>query len=155
MGIEIERKFLVDQIPAGVSQGQVICQGYMINEKDRVVRIRTKGDKGYLTIKGKTIQAQRPEFEYEIPYNDARQLLNMFCEKPFVEKTRFAIEFQGVEWVIDLFSGENSGLILAEIELDHADQVFEKPAWAGAEVTHDPRYFNSSLVRCPYTAWQH
>ncbi len=154
MGIEIERKFLVEQIPAGVSQGEVICQGYMVHEPDRVVRVRTKGEKGYLTVKGKTIQARRLEFEYEIPFSDARQMLELLCEKPFVEKTRYEIEFQGFEWVIDLFSGENSGLILAEIELDHSDQVFGKPPWAGAEVTHDPRYFNSNLVRHPYVSWQ-
>lgn len=153
MGIEIERKFLVDRIPAEVSQGLAICQGYMVNEIDRVVRVRTRGNKGYLTVKGKTIQAQRMEFEYEIPQPDARQMLDLLCEMPLVEKTRFELEFQGFEWVIDLFSGENSGLILAEIELDHVDQVFEKPPWAGDEVTHDPRYFNANLVRYPYTAW--
>ena len=153
MGIEIERKFLLDQIPPGVSHGLVICQGYMLNQKDRVVRIRTKGSKGFLTIKGKTVNTRRSEFEYEIPRADAQQMLDLFCEAPLVEKTRFKIEFRGFEWVIDRFAGENSGLIVAEIELDHESQPFETPPWAGGEVTHDPRYYNSNLIKHPYSAW--
>jgi adenylate cyclase len=157
MGIEIERKFLVNQIPSNTSHGLAICQGYMLNQKNKVVRIRTirnkGGNKGFLTIKGKTIHAQRSEFEYEIPLDDARQMLDLFCEKPVVEKTRFKINFKGFEWEIDLFAGKNKGLIVAEIELDQVNQFFEKPPWAGEEVTHDPRYYNSNLIIHPYSTW--
>jgi len=161
MGIEIERKFIVNQIPSNITHGFTICQGYMLNQKNKVVRIRTietqgkiQGKpKGFLTVKGKTIQASRREFEYEIPFKDARQMLDLFCEKPFVEKTRFPIEFKDFEWVIDQFSGKNQGLIVAEIELDHGNQPFEMPPWAGEEVTHDPRYYNSNLIIHPYSIW--
>jgi CYTH domain-containing protein len=153
MGIEIERKFLVKQLPPDLSPGLVICQGYMVNQRDRVVRIRTKGNKGFLTIKGKTIHTWRREFEYEIPLTDAQQMLDLFCEPPLVEKTRFKIEFKGFEWVIDRFAGKNLGLVVAEIELDHESQAFETPPWAGEEVSHDPRYYNSNLIEHPYSTW--
>ncbi len=153
MGIEIERKFLVNQLPSTLSPGLVICQGYMLNQKDRVVRVRTKGDNGFLTIKGKTVGTRRREFEYKIPLTDAQQMLTLFCEPPLVEKTRFKIEFKGFEWVIDQFAGKNSGLVVAEIELDHESQVFETPPWAGEEVSHDPRYYNSNLIKHPYSTW--
>lgn len=153
MGIEIERKFLVNQLPPDLSPGLTICQGYMVNQKERVVRVRTKGNKGFLTIKGKTVNTQRREFEYEIPLTDAQQMLDLFCAPPLVEKTRFKIEFKGFEWVIDRFVGENLGLVVAEIELDHESQVFETPPWAGKEVSHDPRYYNSNLIKHPYSAW--
>lgn len=153
MGIEIERKFLVNQLPSTLSPGLVICQGYMVNQKDRVVRVRTKGDNGFLTIKGKTVGTRRREFEYKIPLTDAQQMLALFCEPPLVEKTRFKIEFKGFEWVIDQFAGKNLGLIVAEIELDHEYQVFETPPWAGEEVSHDPRYYNSNLIKHPYSTW--
>jgi CYTH domain-containing protein len=153
MGMEIERKFLVDQLPPGLSPGLDICQGYMVNQEDRVVRIRTKGNKGFLTIKGKTVDIQRREFEYEIPLTDAQQMLDLFCESPLVKKTRFKIDFKGFEWVIDRFAGKNLGLVVAEIELSHPSQVFEIPPWAGREVSHDPRYYNSNLIKHPYSAW--
>ena len=153
MGIEIERKFLVNHLPTTLSPGLAICQGYMVNQDKMVVRVRTKGNKGYLTIKGKTVDIQRREFEYEIPLKDAQQMLHLFCAPPLVEKTRFKIEFKGFEWVIDQFAGKNLGLVVAEIELDHPSQVFETPPWAGEEVSHDPRYYNSNLIRHPYSAW--
>jgi adenylate cyclase len=153
MGMEIERKFLVDHLPPNLSPGLDICQGYLVNQKDRVVRIRTKGDKGFLTVKGKTVGIQRREFEYEIPLTDARQLLDLFCAPPLVKKTRFKIEFKGSEWVIDRFAGKNLGLVVAEIELAHPSQAFEIPPWAGREVSHDPRYYNSNLIKNPYSAW--
>jgi len=153
MGIEIERKFLVNQLPPDLSPGLTICQGYMVNQKDRVVRVRTKGNKGFLTIKGKTVNTQRREFEYEIPLTDAQEMLDLFCAPPLVEKTRFKIEFKGFEWVIDQFAGENLGLVVAEIELNHESQPFETPPWAGEEVSHDPRYYNSNLIKHPYSAW--
>ncbi|MBA3010925.1 MAG: CYTH domain-containing protein [Proteobacteria bacterium] len=153
MGIEIERKFLVTRIPVDLSCGLFVCQGYMLNREDRVVRIRIMGNSGFLTIKGKTVNTRRWEFEYEIPEPDARQMLELFCEKPLVEKVRFKIEFKGFEWVIDQFLGENAGLVLGEIELEHETQSFEIPPWAGKEVTRDPRYYNSNLICHPYSAW--
>lgn len=153
MGIEIERKFLVNFMPENLPRGVYICQGYMLNQPEKVVRIRTMGDKGFLTVKGKTVNALRKEFEYEIPLADARQMQEEFCPPPLVKKTRFTIPYNGFEWVIDRFEGENSGLILAEIELDHEAQPFEKPSWAGKEVTQYPRYFNSNLIARPYSTW--
>lgn len=108
MGIEIEQKFIVNQIPSTITHGFTVCQGYMLTQEDKVVRIRTietqgkiRGKpKGFLTVKGKTIQARRKEFEYEIPFTDARQMLDLSGEKAFVEKTRFPIEFKDFEWVI-------------------------------------------------------
>jgi adenylate cyclase len=154
MGIEIEKKFLVTRMPEGLSEGVEICQGYLINTPDRVVRVRIKGDAGFLAIKGSTGQASvRQEFEYTIPVADARQMLDRFCEKPFVEKCRHTHYHQGMKWEIDRFSGANQGLVVAEIELSSPDQTFALPAWAGPEVTNDPRYLNSALVRHPYTTW--
>ncbi len=83
----------------------------------------------------------------------AMEMLSLFCNKPLIEKTRYQIEFKGFEWVVDLFSGSNKGLVVAEIELDSIDQPFEKPDWIGKEVTHDPRYFNSNLIETPYSTW--
>jgi adenylate cyclase len=154
MGIEIERKFLVTRLPAHLGQGIDICQGYMLNTADKVVRVRISGQSGFLTIKGRTVASVRPEFEYEIPVTDARQMLEQFCEKPFIEKCRHTHYHQGMEWVIDRFFGANQGLVVAEIELSSRDQAVAVPPWAGMEVTEDPRYANASLVRHPYTTWQ-
>jgi len=156
MAIEIEKKFLLNQFPTSlVSKGKDICQGYMVNEKDRVVRIRLFGEKAFLTIKSATYDASRNEYEYPIPKQDAQQMLSLFCEDPLIEKTRFQVMYKGFEWVIDRFKGSNHGLIVAEIELDAIDQPFEKPDWIGKEVTHDPRYFNSNLIKAPYSTWPH
>lgn len=155
MGIEIEKKFLVTRLPAGLAEGVDICQGYLLNSPDRVVRIRIKGEEGFLTIKGRTgVASVRHEFEYAISVADARQMLDRFCEKPFVEKCRHTHFHQGMKWVIDRFSGANQGLVVAEIELSSRDQAFDVPAWAGPEVTSDPRYLNANLVRHPYATWQ-
>jgi adenylate cyclase len=154
MADEIEKKFLLAYLPTpSLTNGIQIIQGYMINQKKMVVRVRLSGDNAFLTIKGATVNAARKEYEYPVPAEDARQMLQLFCEKPLVEKTRYHIEYQGFEWVVDQFSGSNSGLIVAEIELDHIDQVFEKPDWIGKEVTHDPRYYNSNLIQFPYSTW--
>ena len=154
MAIETEKKFLLTYLPTALLiRGTFICQGYMINKQDRVVRIRLSGDKAFLTIKGATINASRKEYEYPIPRSDATQMLELFCKKPFVEKTRYKIDFKAEPWVVDQFSGANLGLVVAEIELDSIDQPFEKPDWIGREVTHDPRYFNSNLIKAPYLTW--
>ena len=154
MGKEIERKFLVHEDAAWRSAaGTVYRQGYLSTVKERTVRVRTIGDKGYLTIKGITVGATRLEYEYEIPHSDAQALLNELCEKPLIEKNRYKIVHQGFTWEVDEFFGENDGLVVAEIELESEEQSFEKPEWVGKEVTGDQRYFNSSLIKEPYTQW--
>ncbi len=131
-----------------------MVQGYMVARKNMTVRVRLADDKAWLTIKGKTVNAARKEFEYLVPIDDARQMLDLFCEKPCIEKTRYSIEYKGFEWIIDQFSGENSGLIVAEIELNNINQHFEKPDWIGQEITLDPRYYNSNLIKAPYSTWE-
>ncbi|MBU0462562.1 MAG: CYTH domain-containing protein [Proteobacteria bacterium] len=154
MAIEIEKKFLLKYLPSSLlTHGILICQGYMVNKKDKVVRIRLSGDKGFLTVKGITCNASRKEYEYPVPQQDAMEMLSLFCKKPLIEKTRYQIALKGLEWVVDLFSGSNKGLVVAEIELDSIDQPFEKPDWIGKEVTHDIRYFNSNLIKAPYSTW--
>jgi len=152
MGKEIERKFMVKEGPWRNVKGTRYHQGYLNSAKERNVRVRTMEDKAYLTIKGIAIGASRMEFEYEIPLQDANELLEI-CEKPLIEKTRYKVQKGGFVWEIDEFSGENQGLIVAEVELESEDQVFPKPDWVRAEVTGDPRYFNSNLIKNPYTNW--
>jgi CYTH domain-containing protein len=154
MGVEIERKFLLKG-DAWRSLGSPVLyrQGYLNCSKERTVRVRTAGDKGFLTLKGMSRGAERAEYEYEIPLAEAEAILRDLAEKPVIEKTRRRIEYKGLFWEIDEFSGENQGLILAEVELDSEDQAIEPPPWIGEEVTHDPRYYNSNLVLYPYTKW--
>jgi CYTH domain-containing protein len=152
MGKEIERKFLVKERTWRQAKGTQYRQGYLNSTKERIVRVRTIDGKGYLTIKGLTVGASRMEFEYEIPLQDANELLNI-CEKPLIEKIRYTVEDGGMVWEIDEFAGDNQGLIVAEVELDSEDQPFHKPNWIGKEVTGDPRYFNSNLIKIPYTKW--
>jgi CYTH domain-containing protein len=149
---EIERKFLVKEGTWRNEKGTEYRQGYLNSAKERIVRVRTINDKGYLTIKGLTVGATRMEFEYEIPRRDAEAML-VICEKPLIEKTRYEVPAGGFVWEIDVFGGENQGLIVAEVELVSEDQAFPKPAWVGEEVTGDPRYFNSNLIKKPYTKW--
>ncbi len=152
MGIEIERKFRVKKDTWRNVKGTRYCQGYLNSAKERNVRVRTMEDKAYLTIKGIAIGASRMEFEYEIPLQDANELLGI-CEKPLIEKTRYKVLEGGFIWEVDEFFRENQGLIVAEVELESEDQEFPKPDWVGEEVTGDPRYFNSNLIKNPYTNW--
>lgn len=152
MAKEIERKFRVKEGSWRSAKGTTFRQGYLNSVKERVVRVRIINDKGYLTIKGLTVGATRLEFEYEIPRRDAEQLLDI-CEKPLIEKTRFKVEEGGFIWEIDEFFGENQGLIVAEVELESEDQDFPRPDWVLEEVTGDPRYFNSNLIKKPYKMW--
>lgn len=149
---EIERKFLVKEGSWRDEKGVEYRQGYLNSTKERVVRVRTVGDKGYLTVKGLTIGASRLEFEYEIPRRDADEMLEI-CEKPLIEKIRYKVKVGNLVWEIDVFGGENHGLIIAEVELESEDQQFIKPDWIGKEVTGNPRYFNSNLIKNPYTRW--
>jgi len=154
MGKEIERKFLVkDDAFKQMAKGTRYRQGYLSSTKERVVRVRTIDDKGFLTVKGITTGATRVEYEYEIPAIDADAMLDELCEKPIIEKNRYKIPQGKFVWEIDEFFGENDGLVVAEVELESEDQVYNKPEWVGAEVTGDPKYFNSNLIQNPYKNW--
>ena len=151
MGIEIERKFLVKGEGWRGTPGTEISQGYLSRDKERTVRVRTAGDRAYLTVKGLAEGAVRPEFEYEIPLADARELLTL-CLPVLIEKRRHIVECRGSRWEVDEFSGAHAGLVLAEIELQAPDQPFARPAWLGEEVTDDPRYCNSTLSTAPVSS---
>ena len=154
MGKEIERKFLVKgETWRALAQGTMYRQGYLNSAKERTVRVRTVGDKAFLTIKGITVGATRAEYEYEIPFDDCNALLDNLAEKPFIEKKRYKIPFEGLIWEVDEFFGDNQGLIVAEVELQSEDQHIPKPDWVGDEVSGDPRYFNSNLIKHPFTKW--
>lgn len=154
MAKEIEKKFLVknDSWKKG-AKVTYYRQGYLSSIKERVVRVRTIDKKGYLTIKGITVGVTRNEFEYEIPVEDANIMLDNLCEKPIIEKNRAKVEYEGLTWEIDEFFGENEGLVVAEVELKDENQEFKKPDWIGEEVSGDPRYFNSNLIKHPFTKW--
>jgi len=153
MGKEIERKYLVlGDAWRALARGVRYRQGYLSTVKERTVRVRTVGDRGYLTVKGLTVGATRREFEYEIPADDTAALLEM-CEQPLVEKVRYTIPFGGLAWEVDEFEGVNQGLVVAECELSSEDQRIELPPWIGQEVTGDPRYFNSNLIAHPFSTW--
>jgi CYTH domain-containing protein len=154
MGLEIERKFLVrgDAWRAGAA-GVTYRQGYLSTVKERTVRLRTVGERGFLTIKGITVGATRSEYEYDIPVEDARQMLDDLCEQPLIEKRRYLVAAAGHDWEIDEFGGENAGLIVAEVELASEDEDVVLPSWAGEEVTGDPRYYNANLIAHPFSRW--
>ncbi len=154
MGTEIERKFLVEGDGwRADATSSTFRQGYLSTVKERTVRVRVAGDRGTLTIKGITVDATRTEFEYEIPVGDAAVMLDELCERPLVEKTRHVVEWHGMTWEIDEFSGVNDGLVVAEVELEDVGQRFDLPDWIGAEVTDDPKYFNANLIARPYSTW--
>jgi CYTH domain-containing protein len=152
MGIEIERKFLVVGDAWRAAPAVPYAQGYLNRDKQRTVRVRIVQQQAWLTVKGANAGATRAEFEYPIPVDDARQLLAM-CDGPVIRKTRRVVEHAGARWEIDEFEGDNAGLVVAEIELASEQASFERPDWLGAEVTHDSRYFNSSLATAPYSTW--
>jgi CYTH domain-containing protein len=154
MGREIERKFLVKN--NGYRKNAVhklIHQGFLNTDKERVVRVRTEGDKATITIKGISNGPERAEFEYEIPFGDATFLLQKLCIRPTIKKYRFKTEHKGFIWEVDEFLEENKGLVVAEIELPEVDTQFEIPDWIGDEVTGNPKYFNANLIKNPFTKW--
>lgn len=153
MGREIERKFLVkDESWRGFySSSEKITQGYLSRSIDRTVRVRV-GETSHITIKGRSVGISRDEFEYEIPRDDAIKIIDM-CEG-VISKVRFKVNYGNHIWEIDLFNNDNSGLIIAEIELDSENENFEKPDWLGIEVSDDPRYFNSNLIEDPFKNWR-
>lgn len=155
MNTEIERKFLVTQKFIHLASGKFeIAQGYLSSAPERTVRVRIAGNKGFLTIKGASDKTgmKRYEWEKEIKVIEAKELL-LLCEKGVIEKTRYIIEQIDFIVEVDVFKGENEGLILAEIELSSMDQRIELPAWLGKEVTGDNRYYNSYLAQHPYCSW--
>ena len=154
--IEIERKFLVlnNDFKAESFANHEIIQGYLSTNPERTVRIRIKGNSGYLTIKGSGSESGMSRYEWEknIDYNEAKELINL-CEKGVISKTRFEVKSGKHTFEVDEFYGENQGLIIAEIELESEDEVFEKPNWLGQEVTNDERYYNAYLSQKPFTTW--
>jgi adenylate cyclase len=153
MGVEIERKFLVRaELWKAASAGTLYRQGYLSLEKGRTVRVRRAGDKAFVTIKGASVGLVRAEFEYEIPLADVGPLLAL-CIPPLIEKRRHLVPHEGHTWEVDEFLGDNAGLLVAEIELDHPKEAFARPAWVAEEVTDDARYLNSSLVTLPFSRW--
>jgi len=154
MGLEIEKKFLVKgEDWRACAVGIRYRQGFLNRAKEHTVRVRTDGTKGFITVKGPSVGAVRTEFEYEIPVEDADAILEELCEQPFIEKIRYRIPWGNHTWEVDEFLGENTGLIVAEIELSQADESFKRPPWLGRDVTGDPRYYNANLVSHPYRQW--
>jgi len=154
MAQEIERKYLLkDDSWRDLAPGTVYCQGYIATQDKVTVRVRIAGQKGYLTIKGPSVDCSRLEFEYPIPVEDAQEMLNTLCQKPLIEKIRYKVEWDGLIWEIDEFYGLNEGLILAEVELNDANQQISLPPWIGEEVSHHRKYFNSYLVKHPFSQW--
>ncbi len=155
MAKEIERKFLVHPRKwSDLGAGLIIRQGYLCASKLNSVRVRTYGDKAYLTIKGATSDITRDEYEYEIPLNDANEILVHLSEHPPIEKMRYRILFKGHTFEVDEFSGANRGLTVAEVELKDAKEQVELPDWIDREVSGDPRYFNSNLSIKPFSTWR-
>jgi CYTH domain-containing protein len=155
MGLEIEKKFLIkdDSWKNQIAGGIYYRQGYISSHPERVVRVRTVENKAYLTIKGKTIGAVRNEYEYEIPYEDATEMLSQLCEKPIIEKIRYKLMYNNLLWEIDEFEAENKGLVVAEVELEDEFQPIDLPPWIGEEVTMQPKYYNASLIKNPFSSW--
>jgi len=155
MAKEIERKFLVKgDAWRALAKGTTYRQGYLNSAKERTVRVRTAEDKAFLTIKGLTLGATRAEYEYAIPFDEGKAMLDALAEKPLIEKKRYKISAGDLTWEIDEFLGDNAGLIVAEVELKSEDQAFDRPAWLGDEVTGDTRYYNANLIKKPFTRWR-
>jgi adenylate cyclase len=153
--VEIERKFLVtsDAWRAAATQAVRMRQGYLPGLESASVRVRVAGDRAWLNIKSATLAVSRREYEYEIPPVDAEDMLDVLCTRPQIEKTRYHVPHGAHTWEVDVFEGENAGLVVAELELAHPDESYVRPPWVGEEVSHDPRYYNVSLVRRPYRDW--
>jgi CYTH domain-containing protein len=155
MATEIERKFLTTSLAWHSGSARVkIRQGYILATPTQSVRVRTKDDLGFITIKAKKHEGVTNEYEYEIPADDANELLDVVCQKPLIEKFRYTKEELGHTWEIDEFLGGNKGLVVAEVELSDTNEPVELPDWIGEEVTGDPRYLNANLYQHPYSEWK-
>ena len=154
MGTEIERKYLVtsDGWRPGY-ESRPIRQGYLAFGPPASVRVRVAGDRAYLNIKRSTLSISRDEFEYSIPVDEAEHMLAHLCVGKPVEKARHLVRHGGLVWEVDVFEGENAGLVVAEVELEREDQRIELPTWVGREVSGDARYLNSSLAQRPFREW--
>jgi len=155
MTTEIERKFLVvnESWRDAVESEAHLMQGYLSEGGGATVRVRVKGDAGFLTIKGRMQGISRSEYEYEIPVADAKAMLDELSSSPPIDKTRYLVRCGAHVWELDLFHGANAGLVMAEVELASEDEPFQMPDWAGLEVSDDLRYYNSNLARRPFTLW--
>lgn len=155
MAVEIERKFLVRNTDwqQECEASKEFIQGYLVGSAQASVRVRIEGDMAYLNIKSATLGVRRTEYEYAIPPADAREMLKTLCRQPLIEKTRYYVRKDDLCWEIDVFKGQNEGLVVAEVELTSENQQFDKPAWLGDEVSHDPRYYNVNLIEHPYRNW--
>ncbi len=156
MGAEIERKYLVNKEiwdNTVKDDKHSIRQGYILNNPDKTIRIRLFDEKGYITIKGLSTGASRPEFEYQIPEEDAKELLDKFCTS-LISKIRDKISYKGKLWEVDEFLEDNAGLIVAEIELSDEQETFDLPNWITKEVTGEEKYYNSNLLIHPYKDWK-
>ena len=156
MGIEIERKFLVKQEiwnKLEKPDGEFYRQGYLLTDPTKTIRVRQTSEKGFLTIKGISVGASRAEFEYEIPHEEAKELLDQFSVSE-LSKIRYKILFENKLWEVDEFLGENEGLMVAEIELESEDETFSIPKWIGKEVTGEEKYYNSNLTQLPFKNWK-
>jgi adenylate cyclase len=154
MALEIERKYLVDLEKLGTLENGIrIKQAYLSTNKEAVVRVRVKNDKAYLTIKGSNIGVTRLEFEYEIPLTEANEMLDKLCQKPVIDKTRYLIDYENHTWELDIFYGDNEGLVVVEVELSSEDETIILPSWVKEEVSCDARYYNSNLMKNPYKNW--
>lgn len=154
MGTEIERKFLMKNAEyKNEANGVLIKQGYICHNPESVVRVRTYGKEGYLTIKGKVKGLSRDEYEYPVPLDDAEEMLERLCSNYIIEKYRYEIKYKNNLWIVDEFKAHNEGLTVAEIELVSEKQHFESPLWLGEEITYDFRYAGSNLSLKPYTIW--
>ena len=155
MGKEIERKFTVlsDSWRTDVQSSLRYRQGYLASDPSCSVRVRVDGTHATLNIKSATLGIERSEYEYEIPLNEANEMLNTLCHAPIIEKTRHFVPHGAHCWEIDVFEGENAGLVVAELELTHADEGFERPDWLGEDVSMDSRYYNVCLVTHPFKDW--
>jgi len=155
MGIEIERKFLLknENWKQTVSSSARIKQGYLAGSDKSSVRIRIEGDKANINIKSMTLAITRQEYEYSIPMADAEKLLQDLCEQPQIEKIRYIVEHEDHKWEIDVFAGDNNGLIVAEIELQNENEIFAIPEWIGDEVSEQLKYYNVNLIKYPFSSW--
>ncbi len=155
MAQEIERKFLVvgEAWRQQARDHQRYRQGYLASDPACSIRVRISGDRAWLNLKSATLGVARLEFDYPIPVTDAEQILERLCSGPVIDKTRWFVDYGGKTWEVDEFHGDNAGLVVAEIELASEDEAFERPPWLGAEVSHDPRYYNVRLAVHPYKDW--